>query len=212
VKRRPSSLRLRSHDYGSTGAYFVTICAHRRECVLGDIRDGIVACTAVGDIVRDEWFNTAIVRPYLRLNADAFVAMPNHIHGIIHIVGAQRRCAPTSPVHNVPPCSLAAIVRAFKSAAATRVNALRGTPRAPLWQRNYHDRVIRDEDEPNRIRTYIKDNPLSWPDDDDNVAPVTGRGTVRHAPTNAAGVDVGDGTRRGARPCAPTTANAKTTP
>ena len=58
----------------------------------------------------------------------------------------------------------------FKSATTMRVNALRGTPRAPLWQRNYHDRVIRDADELTRIRTYIHDNPERWPDDEDNLA------------------------------------------
>ena len=50
----------------------------------------------------------------------------------------------------------------FKSAATTRINQLRGTPRAAVWQRNYYERVIRDEEELARLRQYIEDNPAQW--------------------------------------------------
>jgi putative transposase len=199
VNCRPASLRLRGRDYAATGAHFVTICTHRRACLLGEIRNGIVVHTAIGVIARAEWFATAIVRPYLRLNANEFVIMPNHVHGIIHIqsdrdngvVGAQRRCAPTASIRNVAPRSLGAIVRAFKSATTMRVNALRGTRRAPLWQRNYHDRVIRDDDERTRIRTYIHDNPARGPDDEDNLA-IRALMTPPEVPRKRIGFGAGD--------------------
>ncbi|MCH8957461.1 hypothetical protein IIA28_19420 [candidate division KSB1 bacterium] len=59
-------------------------------------------------------------------------------------------------------------VRGFKSAAIKQINELRGTPGKPVWQRNYFERVIRDEDELNRIREYIIYNPLKWADNEDN--------------------------------------------
>ena len=168
--RRPLSLRLRSHDYSAPGAYFVTVCVNDRLCLFGEVADGAVRLNAFGVIAHDEWFNTAIIRPYVQLNADEFLVMPDHIHGIIHIepdVGAQRRCAPTTAppsVRDVTPCSLGAIVRAFKSITTRRIKALRRTPGDAVWQRNYHDRVVRDEDELNRILLYISGNPARWAD------------------------------------------------
>ncbi len=98
-----------------------------------------------GQIAVEEWERAAQLRPYVRL--DVSVAMPNHFHGIIwvvdddDVVGAQRRCAPTD-APNVLPRSLGAIVRAFKSAVTRRINRLRNTLGAPVWQRNYYARCV----------------------------------------------------------------------
>ena len=70
--------------------------------------------------------------------------------------------APTGTRHGVPE-----IVRAFKAFSARRMNEMRGTP-GPVWQRNYYEHVIRDETEWNRIREYIRDNPLNWAQDREN--------------------------------------------
>jgi putative transposase len=173
VHCRAASLRLAGHDYADTGAYFVTICTHRRECLFGRIVNGDVQLNDLGRIVVNEWARSASIRPEIDL--DAFVVMPNHLHGIVVIdatvgttgrVGAHGR----APLQRRTPRSLGSFVAGFKSATTTHVNALRGTPRAPLWQRNYHDRVIRDENELARIRTYINDNPLRWPDNENNLA------------------------------------------
>lgn len=168
------SIRLRGYDYRQPGAYFVTVCTWNRECILGEIVDGAVRLNAWGEIVWEEWFRTAQVRPNVVLYEDEFVVMPNHIHGIIWIVGngdvgAQRRCAPTGKSINVLPGSLGAIVRAFKSITTKRINALRGTPGAPIWQRNYYEHMIRDEQSLNRIREYIATNPLRWHLDRENL-------------------------------------------
>ncbi|MFO7322215.1 MAG: transposase, partial [Chloroflexota bacterium] len=92
---RRRSIRLRDYDYTRNGAYFVTICAYERWPLFGDIVDGEMRLNAWGEIVQGEWAQTAIVRPNIEL--DAFVVMPNHIHGIIVItdntVGATRRVA-----------------------------------------------------------------------------------------------------------------------
>lgn len=134
------SLRLPGHDYASSGAYFVTLVAYERACWFGEVVDAGVNCQVMrseyGRIAREEWFCTAQRRPNVILHEDEFVVMPNHVHGIIWImedeVGAQRRCAPTMHDHNpslyVAPGSLGAIVRAYKSAVARRINALRKPP------------------------------------------------------------------------------------
>ena len=98
---------------------------------------------------------------------DEWVIMPNHLHGIIIItdetdVGAQH--AAPLPVKTAP---LSVIVRSFKSAVTKRVNAIRATD-GPIWQRNYYEHVVRDERALDRIRRYIRENPVRWADDPEN--------------------------------------------
>ncbi|GIV55247.1 MAG: hypothetical protein KatS3mg040_0015 [Candidatus Kapaibacterium sp.] len=176
------SIRLPGYDYVQAGGYFITICTHDRTNMFGEVVDGEMQVNAVGEVVCEEWFRTAQIRPYVRLYDDEFVVMPNHIHGIIWIinddVGATRRVAPTRRVahrvgatHRVAPTdpprgpasgSIGAIVGQFKSITTKRINALRGTPGAPVWQRNYYEHIIRTEDALQRIRQYIVTNPLRW--------------------------------------------------
>ncbi|PWH20588.1 MAG: hypothetical protein DDG58_02080, partial [Ardenticatenia bacterium] len=190
------------YDYTQPGAYFVTLVTHERQCLFGDIL-GIgatcrVALNLWGEIARAEWFQTAVVRPYVMLREDEFVVMPNHVHGIIWIVDDGRRgAASLRPYHarpyhmrpdharpdharpygpppiNVIPGSLGAIVRAYKSAVTKRINTLRGNPDVPVWQRNYYEHIIRDEQELQRIRRYILDNPALWAEDQENPDMVT---------------------------------------
>jgi len=182
------SIRLKGYDYTQPGAYFITLCAQNREHLFGAVVEGEMRLNAWGKIAREEWFTTARLRPYVRLDEREFVVMPNHVHGIIWIVdddgdnvggnttvGAQRRCAPTVATTtiqsiNVAPGSLGAIVRAFKSAVTQRINAARGTPGAPVWQRNYYERIVRDETALANIRAYILANPLRWTGDRENPA------------------------------------------
>ncbi len=169
-KRR--SIRLRDYDYAQSGAYFITVCAHQRQCLFGEIVDGKMQINPFGEIVKEEWFKTAVIRPNVTLFDDEFVIMPNHIHGIIWIVddvGARRRRAPTLERFGKPVSgSIPTIVRAFKSAVTRRINALRGTPGAPVWQRNYYEHVIRNEPALHHIREYIATNPARWAVDREN--------------------------------------------
>lgn len=171
--KRRRSIRLPDYDYTSGGVYFVTVCTYRRACVLGSVVEAEVSLSRFGALVREEWFRTATLRPYVELEEAAFVVMPNHVHGIIWIdddaVGARRRRAPAperfgSPVRG----SLATIVRAFKAVTTRRINELRGTPGEPFWQRNYYEHVIRDDRSLRQIRQYIADNPLRWATDSEN--------------------------------------------
>ena len=164
---RRRSIRLPGHDYTQPGAYFVTICTYNREPLFGQVVDGKMVMNAFGRIVWEEWFRTAQVRPNVELFEDEFVVMPNHIHGIIWIVGepvgATRRVAPTDGHPRGPvPGSIGAIVGQFKSIVTKRINQMRGTPGARVWQRNYYERIIRNERALNAIRRYIAENPLRW--------------------------------------------------
>ncbi len=168
------SIRLKGYDYSQAGAYFVTICTQNRACLFGEVVDGQMRVNELGEIVREEWLRTGQIRPNVEL--DAFVVMPNHIHGIIVLRGYDRRGtlqrAPTTVERFGKPTSntIPTIVRLFKSATTKRINHLRGTPGARVWQRNYYERIIRNDDELRRIREYIANNPLQWALDRDNPA------------------------------------------
>ena len=77
---------------------------------------------------------------------------------------------PAAPAFRSPSQTIGAIVRGFKAATTTQINALRATPSVPVWQRNYYEHVIRDERDLNRIRHYIENNPAHWATDDENPA------------------------------------------
>ena len=111
-----------------------------------------------GQIVEDEWLRTPSIRSEVGL--DTFVVMPNHVHGIVVIKEDERPDASVG-AHGRAPLR-AAFIAGFKSAVARRINALRGTPGAPVWQRNYYEHIVRDDAEINRIREYILNNPMNW--------------------------------------------------
>ena len=95
--------------------------------------------------------------------------MPNHLHGIIAIDVIGRggsRTAPTTDMDEPKP--LGRLVGSFKTVSTKQINILRGTPSTLLWQRNYYERIIRDDDELDRIRCYIEDNPAMWEMDREN--------------------------------------------
>ncbi len=164
------SIRLKGYDYTQPGAYFITICTHDRACLFGEVVEGQMRLNDLGQVVKEEWFRSAEIRKEIRLFADEFVVMPNHIHGIVWIVehgnvgivGAHGRAPPQHlPLHRAPR-SLGSFVAGFKSATTRRINEIRQTPRAPVWQRNYYEHIIRNEDALHRIRQYIAANPLRW--------------------------------------------------
>ena len=167
-KANRRSIRLREYDYAQSGMYFFTVCTHERELLFGDGVDGEMHSNDFAQIVWDEGYKSTTVRHELDL--DTFVVMPNHIHGIILLknrasVGASGR----SPFSSGPSRnSLGAFIAGFKAATTKRINDLRATPRAAVWQRNYYDHIIRDENSLTRIREYIVTNPLQWDLDPEN--------------------------------------------
>lgn len=173
-KHHRRSIRLKGYDYAQPGAYFVTLCTYQRQCWFGDIRKGRMCLNHIGCIVAQEWIRSSQIRQEIQL--DEWVIMPNHLHGIVLItdtVGAHGRAplhAPASnpaPLHRQPH-SLSSFVAGFKSAATKRINIIRQAPGIPIWQRNYHESIVRDEESLHSIRQYIANNPQYWTDDPEN--------------------------------------------
>ncbi len=168
------SIRLKDYDYAQPGGYFITIVTHQHECLFGKIENGKMKLSSFGEIVRAEWFKTQELRSNIELWKDEFIAMPNHIHGIIWInesndVGARRRRAPTTERFEKPVMgSLPTVVRAYKSAVTYKINDMRGTRGAPVWQRNYYEHVIRNQNDLEQIYKYIQFNPIQWAKDEEN--------------------------------------------
>ena len=182
------SIRLKDYDYSQAGAYFATLCAWQRECLFGDVVDGVMALNDAGKIVAEEWERIENVRDTVVL--DEFVVMPNHFHAIIFLtdaVGAMPTArpetatisfvdavktkggravgvAPTGP----SPGSIGAIMAQFKSRVSKRIATLANNHGCPVWQRNYYERVIRNEYELARAREYIINNPMKWALDKEN--------------------------------------------
>jgi REP element-mobilizing transposase RayT len=161
------SVRLQGYDYTQNGAYFVTICAYERACVFGQMVDDVMAINAWGQIVQSCWDEIPAHYPMVEL--DAFVVMPNHMHGVIVIVndGRGMAChAPTKREFSKPIArSLSTIVGAFKSAVTKYINRLPNPPDHPIWQRNYYEHIIRSEESLNIIRAYVANNPAQWGED-----------------------------------------------
>ncbi|MSP39124.1 MAG: transposase [Deltaproteobacteria bacterium] len=167
--RRRQSIRLQDYDYALAGAYFITMVTQDRKCLFGEIVDGEIKLNDCGHIVQDEWEKSAQIRNEIEL--DAFVVMPNHVHGIVVIADGMRRATGRSPLQVGPAKrSVGAFVAGFKASVSQRINAARGMRGVSVWQRNYFEHVIRSEASLKRIRQYILDNPMSWEFDRENPA------------------------------------------
>jgi putative transposase len=179
------SIRLRDFDYAGNGAYFVTICVQGRECLFGEIADCEIRLNDSGRMVESWWRESSNKFPSFEI--DSFVVMPNHFHGIVLLNNRRgESCIRPSKEgdhedqgdHEDRPYgthadSLGRIFQAFKS--MTTVEYVRGVerfgwPQFPgrLWQRNYYERIIRNEAELNVLREYIAENPMKWAEDKEN--------------------------------------------
>jgi putative transposase len=162
-----SSIRLTDYDYAQNGAYFVTICAAQRLCLFGDIADGVMRCSAVGQVVESAWQDLPHHTPGLTL--DAWVIMPNHVHGIMILPGAPATgWLSENKLRGPRPQSLGTVIGGLKSAVSRQVSAGNLSLVRPLWQRNYYERIIRNDREFDAIRRYIESNPARWADDPDH--------------------------------------------
>jgi REP element-mobilizing transposase RayT len=168
--RRPQ-LRLPHYDYGSGGAYFVTICLEQRECLLGQVANGEIHLNECGVVVRDEWMRSGALRPEMEL--DDLVVMPNHLHGIVWITEqAEAHCRVPLQAEGSRrrPRTLSSFIAQYKAYSTKRINELRGTPGARLWQPNFYEHVIRNDEDLYNVRKYIQENPLKWELDKENPA------------------------------------------
>ena len=166
------SVRLRGYDYSQVGGYFITICTFEKKCLLGFVKGDGVQLSQIGKIVSQFWYE--IPTHFENVQLDAFVVMPNHIHGIIMIANQRRGVkfnAPTkardyhsriSPGQGTIPV----IVRTYKAAVSRWCN--RNGYEPFRWQRNYYEHIVRGERDLAEIREYIVNNPLKWDLDNEN--------------------------------------------
>ena len=190
-KYRIETTRLKCWDYGANGYYFVTICVKNHECILGSIENGEMILSDIGRMTHQCWQEIPAHFPFTRI--DEFVVMPNHIHGIIVIdkpftvetqnlaslqqnelaqfseqtqnLASLQQNIVESPKNQFGPQSknLASIVRGYKIGVkkwATMNNM------SFQWLSRFHEHIIRNEPELNKIRDYIIHNPLNWKADE----------------------------------------------
>ncbi len=155
--------RLRGYDYLHAGAYFVTICIQKRECLFGDIVNDEMVLNDAGRVVSDSW--TWLGTQYGHVELDEYMIMPNHLHGVL-IITDGRGGSRTAPTSSLKP--LGRIIGAFKTVSTKRINETQRAPSARLWHRNYYEHIIRNKNELNRIREYIIINPMQWELDREN--------------------------------------------
>jgi putative transposase len=139
-------LRLRGFDYSSDGHYLVTDCTHDRRCILGTLGGEAVITSQLGAIVARQI--ELLPERLPGVGVDGFVVMPC----------TRRRASPEGEASLAPTVAIGS----FKSGSAREINVFRGTPGAKVWQRGYHDHVVRDEDDLERILDYVASNPIRW--------------------------------------------------
>ncbi len=184
------SIRLPGYDYTVPGAYFLTILTHKKEHLFGKVVKGDVQLSPVGEVAHEQW--EKIPNHFSNVLLDAFVIMPNHIHGILVITARtthtgkgkgkafERHSTPNIFGSNALPIqsksgsnalpkqlgsqtgSVAAIVQNYKSITSRKINKQLNSPGSTIWHRNYYEHIIRDEEDYNRILQYIQENPLRW--------------------------------------------------
>jgi len=165
-------MRLRDYDYSEVGGYFITICTFNREYLLGGISNQEIVLNDIGEIAEQWWLK--LENKFANIILDDHVIMPNHIHGVIIISGGRDN---VGAIHELPlqrdkierrRMLIPKIIGYFKMNTAKYINQLRDATGHPFWQRNYYEHIIRNENELNRIREYIQNNPLKWDLDREN--------------------------------------------
>lgn len=160
------SIRLKGYNYSQSGAYFITICTHNRKCLFGHIDNGIIILNDAGKMVEKWCFE--LENKFHDIQCIEHIVMPNHIHFIIQNVGADLRVCPESielGEHTGSP--LPRIIQWLKTMSTNEyirnVKINHWLPfTGKFWQRNYYEHIVRSENELNRIRQYIIDNPANW--------------------------------------------------
>ncbi len=169
------SIRLKDYDYSQPGGYYVTICVQDRQCLFGEVVNLEMQVNQFGKIVKECW--EEIPKKYRNVEKDVFVVMPNHVHGIIIVNDSEMNDDNVGAIHELPLQTnymvqrrrmlLPKIIGRFKMNSAKRINEIRNSAGASLWQRSYYEHIIRNDEELNRIREYIINNPARWLQDEE---------------------------------------------
>jgi len=161
-----SSIRLSSFDYSSSGSYFITIYSYNMNCIFmncifGDVIDEKLILNNCGNIAKEYW--SEIPEHFEKAEIDEFIIMPNHVHGIINIiddVGVGHVHSDYNQYQKIIPESIGSIIRSYKGAVTKWIHE--NTEIINVWQRNYYEHIIQNDDELFRIREYIEFNPINW--------------------------------------------------
>ena len=160
------STRLPGYDYRTPGAYFISLVVAYRQPLFGQIIKARVQISREGQIVEEEWLRTPTIRSEITL--DEWVIMPDHFQAIVRINGAVGAggCPPGNegtgqfnPVGRPTTRSLSTLIAQFKATTTRRINQLKDASGQNVWQRGYHDRIIRNEVELDKTRKYIRNIP-----------------------------------------------------
>ncbi|HVL26235.1 MAG TPA: transposase [Thermomicrobiales bacterium] len=164
--RVTSRRRLRGYDYAEPASYYVMLCTEGRLPFFGNVHEGGMTLSVPGEVVTSWWATIPLRFPATEL--DALVVMPNHLHGVLMI-----QAAPTVSLPEGIP-SRGRVMQWFKS--ITTVEYTRGVrdygwPPFPgrLWQPGFHDHIVRNDRDLERIRAYIDGNPTRWVEDEFHV-------------------------------------------
>lgn len=178
MKNERKNIRLRDFDYSKTGYYFVTMCTYNREHLFGEIIEGNMVLNGAGKIVEKSWLD--LPNHNTNIELDYYQIMPSHFHFIIKIVGDGSKpsqfdgskfwagCEPAPTGNSVKNHGLPEIIRQLKTFSSKKINEMRKIKGIPVWQRNYYEHIIRNENELFRIRNYIINNPINWEYDEEN--------------------------------------------
>ena len=151
--------------------YFITICTQENECLFGYFFDGRVVLNEKGKLAEREWKKLPL--RFNDIEVNRYVIMPNHMHGIINMVGAglsrpetwglfndgRENPTPTRAEYDV---TLGRIIGYYKYQSTKQINLIRNVAASRIWQRNYYEHIIRDDKDLERIQTYIYNNPITW--------------------------------------------------
>jgi REP element-mobilizing transposase RayT len=176
------SIRLKGYDYSQAGVYFITICCGNRICRFGSVVGNEMILNEYGRVAYIEWMK--LTERFINFELDVFQIMPNHLHGIIvlndHVVGANLAVVQNDFLNAEnendsyiragvnPAPTIGDIVGGYKSLVANgclKIYKSKNEPMGKLWQRNYHEHIIRNEQSYQTISNYIINNPEKWNDD-----------------------------------------------
>ncbi|MBN1397626.1 MAG: transposase [Bacteroidetes bacterium] len=156
---------MRDYDYSQSAEYFVTICTYGNKCSFGEILQGKMILSAIGNIVENCWKQIPIHFHHIEL--DEYTIMPNHIHGILIINDYSRDVQLNVPTRLSPKkWTLSVVIRTFKAAVTTECR--RRKFNTFHWQPRFYEHIIRDDKDLNNIRDYIANNIIQWSFDKEN--------------------------------------------
>ena len=167
------SIRLKEYDYSKEGFYFVTINTYQGQHLFGDFIDNKMILNDAATMIEKWYFE--LENKYKNAKCREFIVMPNHFHGILiikndTIVETTRRVVSTPQTpQTLQPNSLGSIIGQFKSVCTKRIR--NGIEPHFQWQARFYDHIIRNEGDANRIRQYIRNNPVKWQRDMNNPKP-----------------------------------------